>query len=429
MNTLDSPLSAQTATDSTTPSTVLLITPLWSRNGGVAAHVQASATALARHGLTVRVLAAEIDRENVAPGVSVLHSPELMNSHIAMDARIGEALSSGPDLVHLHQVDDPDLVAAARKRAPVVISAHGYTACTSGVYYFRPGETCTRAHGLACIPNLTLRGCWHSRDPRPLSKAYRRATRGLEALRQADLAVAYSSAVDRHLAANGIARRCVLPLFSTMQTKRVAPHAGRRRVVFAGRIVAAKGVDTLIRAAREVEAEFVLCGDGWQLPAMRRLAQRLGVQARIDFRGWLAAEELAQELADASVVVVPSRWPEPFGLVGIEALAAGRPVIASATGGISDWLKDGVCGLSVPPADAPALARALRELLDDPQRQHAMGAAGREIVAARFCAGHHVAALLESYRAAREHWSATSEALRGAGQVGEVDHAGQAARR
>ena len=419
MNTLDSPRSALLATDATTPSSVLLVTPLWSRNGGVSTHVQASAAALARHGLAVHVLAAEIDRDGAAPGVSVHHSPELLSSHIAMDVRLGAAISSPPDLVHLHQVDDPELVAALRERAPVVISAHGYTACTSGVYYFRPGQECTRSHGLACVPNLTLRGCWHSRDPRPLPKAYRRATRGLEALRQADLAVAYSSAVERHLAANGITRRRVLPLFSTMQARSASPEATRRRVVFAGRIVAAKGVDTLIRAARDVDGEFVLCGDGWQLPAMRGLAARLGVQARIDFRGWLAAEELAQELADASIVVVPSRWPEPFGLVGIEAMAAGRPVIASATGGIGDWLQDGVSGLSVPPGDAAALARALNELLGDPERQRAMGIAGREIVAARFSAEHHVAALLEGYRAAREHWRSTSEPLGGAGEAGQ----------
>ena len=183
-------------------------------------------------------------------------------------------------------------------------------------------------------------------------------------------------------------------------------HATRRRVVFAGRVVTPKGVEVLIRAAATVNAEFVICGDGWRLDAMRRLARRLGVQERIAFAGWLGADELAHALAEASVVAMPSVWPEPFGLVGIEALAAGRPVIASATGGVGDWLEDGVNGLCVRPGDAPALAHALEELLADPARQQRMGAAGREMVAARFSPERHVAALSDAYRAARSTWEA-----------------------
>ena len=146
-----------------------------------------------------------------------------------------------------------------------------------------------------------------------------------------------------------------------------------RRVVFAGRVVKPKGLGVLIRAMRAVDAELVVCGDGMQLTAMRRLARRVGVERRVRFRGWLDAEQLAQELADASVVAIPSLWPEPFGLVGIEALAAGRPVVASLTGGIPDWLEDGVTGFGVQPGDVRALARALDELLADPARQQADG--------------------------------------------------------
>src|SRR6185312_1584673 len=110
----------------------------------------------------------------------------------------------------------------------------------------------------------------------------------------------YSSVVDRHLSVNGVTRRKVVPLFTTMKPVVGSGHAARRRVVFAGRVVAPKGVGVLIRAARDVDAEFVICGDGWRLQEMRRLAQRLGVDERIAFRGWLGADELARELAEAS---------------------------------------------------------------------------------------------------------------------------------
>jgi glycosyltransferase involved in cell wall biosynthesis len=137
---------------------------------------------------------------------------------------------------------------------------------------------------------------------------------------------------------------------------------------------------------------------------MRKLAHRLGVGEKFVFKGWLSSDALAVELAGASVVAIPSIWPEPFGLVGIEALATGRPVIASLTGGITDWLEPGVTGLGVRPGDSVQLSRALGDLLDDPARQHAMGLAGRQMVAARYSRQRHVEALLDAYRTARDLW-------------------------
>jgi glycosyltransferase involved in cell wall biosynthesis len=391
---------------SASPRSVLLGTPLWGRDGGIAAHVQASARLLAEREMQVVVLAAKVDPNLVVEGVTVLHSPELFKAHAPMDTRLGAARTLRPDVAHLHQLDDPDVVAALRRRAPVVLSAHGYTACTAGVHYFRPGQECTRAHGPGCAVNLAVRGCAHVRNPRPLPASYRRTTRALEALRLADLAAAYSNAVDRHLAANGVARRAVIPLFATTPPRVGTNVPGGRRVLFAGRVVRPKGLGVLIRAIRAVDAELIVCGEGFQLTAMRRLARRLGVGDRVRFRGWLDAEQLAQEVADAAVVAIPSLWPEPFGLVGIEALATGRAVVASLTGGVSEWLQDGVTGVAVRPGDVRGLARALDGLLADPARRQALGEAGREMVAERFSPERHVAALRETYSAARAHWDA-----------------------
>jgi glycosyltransferase involved in cell wall biosynthesis len=375
--------------------------------------VEASAEALARDGLHVTVLAAQLDDSGTPDGVNVVHRPELFNSKASIEQRLGDAVAQAPSVVHLHQVDDPDLVQHLRGLAPVAISAHGYTACPSGMYYFEPGQECTRAHGPACLGNMLLRGCTHTPYPRELPSKYRTAARGLLALQHADIAIAYSRAVDRHLGANGLARRATVPLFTTTPARAGSGHAARRRVLFAGRIVKPKGVDVLLRAAREVNGEFVICGDGRRLGSMRDLARSLGVASRVDFRGWLGAEDLAQELAQASVVAIPSLWPEPFGLVGIEALAAGRPVVASATGGIPDWLEDGVSGTLVPAGDAPALARALNDLLASPERQRTMGEAGRQAVAERFSRERHVTELMQAYARARSHWLAARSSAGG----------------
>jgi glycosyltransferase involved in cell wall biosynthesis len=385
---------------------ILFVTPLWTRDGGVAAHVEASATALARAGIDVHVLAVRNETRQPSPGVMVHVSRDLFQSDHPPERRLGDALSRDYSVIHTHQFDDPSVTAYLRRRAPVVSSVHGFSACTSGVHYFRPGQECQRAHGPGCIPNLIGRGCAHTRDPRWLPHSYRRATAAITSLRSADMAISYSRSIDRHLRINGVGTRAIVPLFSTVPVVRGSGHDDRRRVVFAGRLVRPKGVAVLIRAALDVDAELVICGTGRELEPLRRLASRLGVGRRVSFVGWLAPEQLARELAEASVVAIPSLWPEPFGLVGIEALAAGRPVVASATGGVEDWLEHERTGLCVPPGDSRALADALSELLADPARQSSMGATGRVAVSQRFTEAHHVEALLAAYNAARERWEA-----------------------
>jgi len=385
-------------------SSVLLVTPLWTRDGGIGTHVMASAEALTQRGYDVHVLAARLDSDIRVAGVTLHDSPRLLDTSVPIQTRVGTALSCAPAAVHLHQLHDPQLVAHMQSAAPLLISAHGFTACTSGVHYFGPGEECTRQHGPGCVPNLLARGCAHTRDPRWFPAAYRRATSGRDALRRCDMAISYSTAMDRHLAVNGVRERSVIPLFPTLAPVEGSGHATRRQVLFAGRVVQAKGVDVLLRAAGAIDAEFVICGDGWGLGSMRKLARELAIADRVQFRGWQDPQQLAQELAEASVVVVPSVWPEPFGLVGIEALASGRPVVASATGGICDWLEHGVNGLSFAAGDSTALAQALNELLDDPSRQTEMGAAGRRMVAERFSRERHAAALQEAYRSASDAW-------------------------
>jgi glycosyltransferase involved in cell wall biosynthesis len=389
------------------PRSVLIVTPAWSRAGGIATHVAASAAALAAAGFSVEVLVRDLIAPTDLPGVTVRRAERLLDIGTPAGERLGDAATLAPDLVHFHEIEDRDLISAFQPKAPVIVSVHGYSGCSSGVYYFRPGHECSRGHGPGCVPNLLLKGCAHAFDPRPLPNAYRQTSASVAALRAADLTISYSSAVDRHLQANGIGPRRVVPLFTTVEPVVAGGHETRRRVMFAGRIVPAKGLATLIEAMRELDAELVVCGEGWQLPAMRRLADRHGVAGRVHFRGWLDPGQLARELAEASVLALPSLWPEPFGLVGIEALAAGRPVVASATGGVEDWLQDGISGLLHPPGDEKALAAKLRELLGDPARQARMGEAGRLSVAERFTPERHLSGLLEAYEEARIVWRAS----------------------
>jgi len=113
---------------------------------------------------------------------------------------------------------------------------------------------------------------------------------------------------------------------------------------------------------------------------------------------------------------VPSLWPEPFGIIGLEAMARRRAVVGSMTGGIGDWLQDGVTGLGVRPGDVAQLREALARILDEPALQVAMGAAGRAAVEEQFSEHAHVAALQDAFAAATPRRGARA---RMASSVGE----------
>ena len=193
----------------------------------------------------------------------------------------------------------------------------------------------------------------------------------------------------------------VIPYFVDRPSEPSGPSSGRT-ILFAGRIVRDKGLDVLVEALSlrgDSWSRCLVIGEGWDENRIRRLANRRGVGAKVVFLGPLPRKEVRDELGKAHVVVVPSRWPEPFGIIGLEAMAAGRPVVASNVGGIPEWLDDGRTGILVPPGDAKALAGALTVLLEDSSRAEQMGLEGWRQVE-RFSPDSHLRRLLSTYRRA-----------------------------
>jgi phosphatidyl-myo-inositol dimannoside synthase len=145
-----------------------------------------------------------------------------------------------------------------------------------------------------------------------------------------------------------------------------------------------KGADTLIAALPHVlkaapGTSLVLVGDGDDRPRLEHLARSLGVSEHAHFLHGLTPEQLFACYASCDIFALPSRG-EGFGLVFLEAMVCGKPVIGGAHGGIPDIVEDGVTGLLVPHGDAERLAQGLESLLDNPNRAKEMGARGRERV-------------------------------------------------
>jgi glycosyltransferase involved in cell wall biosynthesis/phosphoheptose isomerase len=160
--------------------------------------------------------------------------------------------------------------------------------------------------------------------------------------------------------------------------------ADRRRILYVGRLVERKGVGNLVTALASIpDAELVIAGgpDASAVandPEARRLtsiAEGCGVRDRVDVRGRVDHDRLPELLRSADVVAsVP--WYEPFGIVPLEAMACGVPVVAAAVGGMIDTVVDDLTGVHVPPRDPERLAEVLRTLLDDPERRRAYGREG-----------------------------------------------------
>jgi glycosyltransferase involved in cell wall biosynthesis len=159
----------------------------------------------------------------------------------------------------------------------------------------------------------------------------------------------------------------------------------RNLIIYAGQIVRGKGVDVLLDCLARVRLPFECCifGDGNHRVFCESLSRKLGLNDRVDFKGYLPPDELKIFYREASLAVVSSVWPEPFGAVGLEAMRYGLPVVAFDAGGIKEWLIDGHNGRLVPWMDRAAFAGRIEELLRDKALARRLGENGRRDVAER----------------------------------------------
>jgi len=166
------------------------------------------------------------------------------------------------------------------------------------------------------------------------------------------------------------------------------------RLLTVARLVERKGIDTVLRALPEIARRhptlrYAIAGEGPDRARLEALAAQLGVGERVDWLGYVSQEALAPLYASADLFALPSRSiPEQgdiegFGLVLLEAQAAGTPVIAARSGGMPDAVHDGVTGVLIAPDDSAALARVASELLADPARRARMSEAARTFAAGK----------------------------------------------
>jgi len=334
------------------------------------------------------------------PDSHCYHIPDITNSNcLDITAKLNFVCQilgqEKPDIVYIHQVTNHSLIELMTKVKPSVRFAHGFKLiCPDGknalktvnrVCPFPLSYFCElRAYHYRCMPRNIAIGLPLIMKAKAIIKLHQKHS----------YLVVASNFMKNQLVVNGFDAKKVeiIPYFTRLPEPKKAKNIAEPIILCLGRVVHEKGMQYLLKAFSELKrkSHLVIIGDGPMLDEIRRLAQSLDISQKVTFTGWLRHHDLDDFYRKASVVVVPSVWSEPFGIVGIEAMAYRKPVVAFDEGGISDWLVDGRTGFLTAPRDWRKMADNIRFLIDDPALAENFGAAGRKIVERKFLADSHI---------------------------------------
>ncbi|RJO65008.1 MAG: glycosyltransferase family 1 protein [Myxococcales bacterium] len=294
-----------------------------------------------------------------------------------------------PDVIVVQRPFEPWMIRKLLAMGPVVRVVHDHDlVCPRRHKYFPLSQAiCARPAGFACLAH----GCFIGRgaDGGLTVNSVRERLDDIAAHHFVDRLIVASRFMRDELAQNGLhpERIHILPPLPGEVRLTPMPYPVEEdMVLFVGQLIRGKGVDLLLEALAKLVHPWrcVVAGSGNMRPELEWMAQRLGIADRVQFLGRLSHDETMDLYGRAAVIAVPSRWPEPFGMVGIEAMAAARPIVAFRVGGIPEWLWHGVNGLAAPATDVGEFARLLDWLLADKKLAVDLGANGRKLFEERY---------------------------------------------
>ena len=297
-------------------------------------------------------------------------------------ARAGAARTR-PDVVHVHSTFpllSPSVLAACSDvGVPVVATLHNYgLVCATGTM-LRDGRRCT-----ACLPTrggaAVLHGCYRGSRAASVPLAVGLAVNRRRWLETVNRFFCISDSQRDILVDVGVPGARLVVKHNSVPEPRVHRTGTGGHVLFVGRLTEEKGLRLLmaawdrLTAGGRIGVPLVVAGSG---PLAGELQTWADGRADVQVLGLRTRDECAELVANAATVVVPSVWPEAFGLVAVEAMAAGVPVVASGHGAFVEIVDDGVTGLLHRPGDAASLARAVSRVVAI-EEQLAMGEAARK---------------------------------------------------
>lgn len=314
------------------------------------------------------------------------------------------------ELINLHSISDPPLIRRlAQMELPLVRTMHEPRMfCTGQGKYWRFSQSpCNRPHGLHCLFHAYQQGC-APRNPVNLWNAFQNTNFEIKEgngiyqaiicmsdyMRQEALKVGYADA-GLHLN----------PYFTESVTDSEAPSEPSKRIFFAGRLIEHKGVHMLVDAVipllqRYPDLGIDIVGDTQlaypQLDLAKDNAKQAGVLDNVVFHGWCDRTKTLSLLSQSILVVFPSLYPEAFGIVGIEAMMHGKPVVGFDVGGVGTWLSHEETGLLVSP-NRESLSTAIEKLILSPDLRERYGRNAKQIAMEKYLPEIHIGKLKQIY--------------------------------
>lgn len=400
-----------------------------SRNfGGAEAYLDTILPALARAGCDTALLSEVDTPADRARILLSAESPRWCIAELGLSASLDALRRWTPNVLYVHEVTQPRLEQELLKVAPAVLFAHNYHGtCISGAKLtkFPVATPCSRRFGPQCLMHYFPKRCG-GLSPLTMLSLYREQLERRTILEKYRMILTASDHMRLEYVRNGLVPEAVRTIYlpiaavSEPDNGNGKPHAPASdaaagldrpwRLTFAGRMTLLKGgaqlVDSLAQVWHALRRPIAMtfAGDGpertrWEAAAGRAQARHPAIQ--VSFSGWMSAVQVQALFAASDLLVIPSLWPEPFGLVGPEAGLHGVPAAGFAVGGIPEWLIDGINGHLAPgdPPTAAGLAQAVVKCLRDPTEYQLLRRNASKM-AARFSVGAHISSLLRIFEEA-----------------------------
>lgn len=384
---------------------IILINETWGMSGGQERYILQVGNGLLERGYDVRLIFGKLEGEAEDTSLAKFQFDLIEGLDLEVVAKYVQEF--GPDVINLQNVYDGRLITFLNQKYPVTRFVHDHTTYCPGnsKYFFNSGRICPIAVSPLCLVNAYKEKCMTRRPKTAITRVIQRKN-WLKTLRALPLVLVNSNYIKERLVQNGLDGNKIIVnnLFpghtvTTEVLDLINTDNKEKTILFVGRLFKEKGVDLLIRAVSKlsVPVKVQIVGDGWEKENLIDLAKNLGISHKVDFLGFINSQQIAVLYAKCDLFVMPSVWPEPFGMVGLEAGQFGKPVIAFNVGGISDWLVDGENGLLLKNPDVNLLVGAIGQLISNPDLSRKLGENGRNKVKNQFSLERHLKVLEESF--------------------------------
>ena len=366
--------------------------------GGAEANIRLCASELRNFGYTLGLLHSESTGQGEEEWRRLFPSRYGLASEGAAEFTRRALQDFKPQLIYLHNLSELGVLETLLESGvPIVRMVHDHALYCMRTYKYNyfTRRICTRPFSPFCLfPCMASIGRNHQ-GRFPLKwVSYAAKKREIELNKQCNRLIVYSDYLKQELVRNGFAAdkidMCV-PIRVWNDETILSTFSDRNLVLFTGQLIRGKGVDVLLQALAKVRTHFecAILGDGNHRQQTQRLCTRLGLNDRVRFHGYVLPGELGRFYNEASIFVMGSLWPEPFGMAGPEAMRYGLPVIAFDAGGIREWLTDGENGFLIPWKNIDLFAARLDQLLRDKALARRIGRNAFETVQ-RYDAGRQI---------------------------------------